>query len=146
MELRVRNRNLIGNDLSTIRSLIQTEGSLGRSHLSRRLCRLWQWRQSNGAYREIARRDVLRQWERRGLIELPPALHAARRAGYKNQVQAPSVVMDPIEVSLDRMREGRSNCFPNPSKSPNMGFRGAAAATARPFTRANCLPTLPEPD
>jgi hypothetical protein len=104
MELRVRNRKLIESDLSTIRSLIQTEGFLGRSHLSRRLCRLWQWRQSNGAYREIACRDVLRQLERRGLIELPPALHAARRAGYQNQVQAPSVVMDPIELSLDRMR------------------------------------------
>jgi len=103
MEWLVRNRRLLQNDLSTIGSLIEAEGFLGRSHLSRRLCRLWDWRQPNGAYREIACRDLLRQLERRGLIQLPPALHAARRTGYENQAQAPSVVTDAIEFTLDRI-------------------------------------------
>lgn len=103
MEWLVRNRRLLREDISTIGSLIEAEGFLGRSHLSRRLCRLWDWRQPNGAYREIACRDLLRQLERRGLIQLPPALHAARRTGYKNQAQAPSVVTDAIELALDRI-------------------------------------------
>jgi hypothetical protein len=103
MELVIRNRRLIEIDLTTIQGLIKGEGSLGRSHLSRRLCRLWDWRQANGAYREIACRDLLRQLEGRSLIQLPRALHAARRAGYKNKVQAPKVATDPIHVSLEQM-------------------------------------------
>ena len=104
MELDIRNRRLTESDLITIRSLIQAEGSLGRSHLSRRLCRLWDWRQPNGAYREIACRDLLRQLEERGLIELPPLLHPARRVGYKNRSQAPLVCRHPIEVPVAEIR------------------------------------------
>jgi len=104
MELVIRNRRLNESDVTAIRSLIQMEGARGRSHLSRRLCRLWEWRQPNGAYREIACRDLLRQLEGRGLIQLPAALQAARRHGYKNRVQAPGVATDPIAVLLDRIQ------------------------------------------
>ena len=81
MELVIRNRRLIERDLTTIRCLMQAEGSQGRTYLSRRLCRLWDGRQPNGAYREIACRELLRQLEKRNLIELPAALHAARSPG-----------------------------------------------------------------
>lgn len=104
MELVIRNRRLIDSDLITIRCLIQAEGSLGRSHLSRRLCRLWDWRQPNGAYREIACRDLLRQLEERCLIELPQALHPARRVGYKNRSEAPLVSTHLIEVPVGEIR------------------------------------------
>lgn len=104
MELVIRNRRLIESDLATIRGLIQAEGSQGRTHVSRRLCRLWEWRQSDGAFREIACRDLLRQLEKRNLIQLPGALHAARRAGYKNRVQNPNILADLIEVSLDQIK------------------------------------------
>ena len=106
MELVIRNRRLLESDLSTIRGLIQTEGSQGRTHLSRCLCRLWEWRQANGAFREIACRDLLRQLERRNLIELPAPLHAARRPGYKNRIQAPNLLTEPITLSLARMETG----------------------------------------
>lgn len=104
MELVIRNRRLIERDLTTIRCLIQAEGSRGRTYLSRRLCRLWDWRQPNGAYREIACRDLLRQLEKRNLIQLPAALHAARRPGYQNRVQNPNVLTDPIDLPLDRIQ------------------------------------------
>ena len=103
MELVIRNRRLLESDLATIRGLIQTEGAQGRTHLSRCLCRLWEWRQSNGAFREIACRDLLRQLERRHLIALPAPLHAARRPGYKNRIQAPNLLTEPITLSLDRI-------------------------------------------
>lgn len=106
MELVIRNRRLIESDLATIRGLIQTEGSQGRTHLSRRLCRLWEWRQPNGAYREIACRDLLRQLENRNVIQLPAALHAARRPGYKNRVQNPNLLTDPMELPLDQIKPG----------------------------------------
>lgn len=104
MELVIRNRRLTEQDVSTIRGLIQAEGLQGRSHLSARLCREWNWRQPNGLFREIACRDLLRQLERRGLIRLPPALHAARRRGYRLQVGDPGLSTDPIEGDLARLR------------------------------------------
>ena len=104
MELVIRNRRLTEDDLTTIRGLIQAEGSLGRSHLSRRLCRLWNWRQANGAFREIACRDLLRQLERRGLIELPALKRGVRPVGHRNRVQAPLIATDPIQEPLGSIR------------------------------------------
>jgi hypothetical protein len=104
MELVIRNRRLTEDDLTTIRGLIQAEGSRGRSHLSRRLCRLWNWRQANGAFREIACRDLLRQLERRGLIELPALKRGVRPVGHRNRVQAPLIATDPIQEPLGSIR------------------------------------------
>lgn len=104
MKLVIRDRQLEGSDLSTIRALIQAEGGQVRSHLSRRLCRLWHWRQANGACREIACRDRLRQMEQRHLIELPAPLHAARRPGCVNRVEPPGIPTDRIDPPLDRIK------------------------------------------
>jgi hypothetical protein len=78
-------------DLDLIRQLIVAEGAKGRSHLSNRLCELWDWRQPNGRYRQIACRDLLRRLEGKGLIQLPPPLSAARRAGYRNTTRLPEL-------------------------------------------------------
>jgi hypothetical protein len=59
---------------------------LGRSHLSNRLCDIWDWRQANGRFRQIACRDLLRQLDGKGLVKLPPLLRAARRIGYQNVI------------------------------------------------------------
>ena len=104
MELVIRNRRLVESDLTTIRGLIENEGARGRTHLSRRLCRLWEWRQANGAYREIACRDLLRQLDARDLIQLPGALHAARRPGYKNRIHTPTILTDPIVIALAQIK------------------------------------------
>jgi hypothetical protein len=85
----VRRRVILEADLLLIRQLIELEGAQGRSHLSNRLCELWDWRQANGRFRQIACRDLLRRLEARGLIELPPRLRAARRVGYRNRTNAP---------------------------------------------------------
>ncbi len=73
MDLHIRGRLIAPEDLALIRQLLATEGHLGRTHLSQRLCRLWSFPQANGAYRAIACRDWLRQLEARGLIVLPLA-------------------------------------------------------------------------
>jgi len=104
MELFIRNRRITESDLITIRGFIREEGELGRTHLSRRLCRHWDWRQANRTYREIACRDLLRQLEARGLIDLPPALCTPRRPGYKNRVQTPCLATDPVELPLQEIR------------------------------------------
>jgi hypothetical protein len=84
-EIRIRGRIITPTDLELIRHLLRTEGHLGRTHLSQKLCRLWDFRQANGAYREIACRDLLRQLEQRGLIALPALLKKpSRKPGYRN--------------------------------------------------------------
>jgi hypothetical protein len=86
-------RRLIGQaDLLLIRQLIEQEGAQGRSHISNRLCEIWNWRQGNGRFRQIACRDLLRRLEARGLIELPLRLREARRAGYRNRTSPPDLL------------------------------------------------------
>lgn len=108
-DLVIRRRVIQPQDLRLIRELIEREGAQGRSHLSNRLCELWDWRQANGRYRQIACRDLLRQLEIRGLIELPPRLWAARRAGYRqrNPIQAPDVLNGALVSSEFREVRGQ---------------------------------------
>jgi len=84
-EIQIRRRVITSDDLELIRQLVATEGHHGRTHLSRRLCQVWQWRQANGAYREIACRELLRKLHQRGLIVLPERLRPARQVGYRNR-------------------------------------------------------------
>jgi len=101
-EIQIRGRLLTTADLEVIRQLLASEGHLGRTHVSRRLCRLWDFRQANGAFREIACRDLLRQLHRRGLITLPAPLKAARKAGYRNPTALPfALELSPLEGRLD---------------------------------------------
>jgi hypothetical protein len=95
-EIRIRGRLVTASDLSLIRQLIAAEGPRGRTHLSERLCRLWDWRQANGAFREIACRELLRQLEQRGLIVLPKPLKLTRQPGYRNRTSLPPT----LETSL----------------------------------------------
>ena len=91
----IRSRRIREEDLLLIRGLISAEGHRGRSYVSQRLCEIWDWRQANGRFRQIACRDLLRQLDRKGLVKLPPLLHGARRVGYRN-------VVTPMDL-LDRV-------------------------------------------
>jgi len=109
-EIRLRGKLIGASELQQIRDLLSAEGHLGRSHLSRQLCRLWDFRQANGAYREIACRDLLRQLEQRGLITLPAPLKKARHVGYRNRTFLPScletsVVEGRLDGSTERSTE-----------------------------------------
>ena len=102
----IRRRRIGEQDLLLIRRLISAEGQLGRSHLSNRLCEIWDWRQANGRFRQIACRDLLRQLERKGLVKLPPLLHAARQAGYQNVVTTGDLLDQvPLEGALALLRQ-----------------------------------------
>ena len=90
-DLVIRRRVVQPADLALIRQLILAEGARGRSHLSNRLCELWDWRQANGRYRQIACRDLLRRLDAKGLVQLPPPLKAARRASYHNPTRLPEL-------------------------------------------------------
>jgi hypothetical protein len=94
-------REIGSAELALIKELIETAGDRGRTYISKRLCRLWDWRLPNGQLRDIACRDLLRRLDKRGLIQLPPALHASRKPGYKNKTSLPKdFVATPLCQSL----------------------------------------------
>ena len=80
-QLIIRKRILETSDIDLIKNLIAEAGDKGRSHISRRLCEIWDWRQANGRYREITCRELLRKLDALGLISLPKMLCAARPPG-----------------------------------------------------------------
>lgn len=105
-KLSIRRRQIGQEELRLIGQLIVQEGHKGRSHLSNRLCELWDWRQPNGRYRQIACRELLRKLEAKKLIELPPMLHSARRVGYRNTFALPEVLdRVPVRGPLGPMRK-----------------------------------------
>ena len=99
--LTILKREIGLKELELIRGLIESTGYRGRTYISKELCRIWNWRLPNGHLRDIACRDLLRRLERKGLIQLPPALKAARRPGYKNKTSLPKgFVATPLSQSL----------------------------------------------
>src|SRR6185437_15554760 len=60
------------------REFITAHPELSRCALSRRLCELWQWKQPNGALREMVCRGLMLELERAGHIQLPPIRFTVR--------------------------------------------------------------------
>jgi hypothetical protein len=52
-ELRYRGREIRKEDILYIRSLIERYPQESRRKVSTRLCEAWQWRQANGALRDM---------------------------------------------------------------------------------------------
>jgi len=58
-------------DVHYIRELIAAHPTESRRGLSHRLCAAWDWRQSNGAPRDMVCRGLILELSRAGHIELP---------------------------------------------------------------------------
>jgi hypothetical protein len=94
-------REIGSSELTLIKDYIERYGHRGRTYISKELCFQWDWRLPNGQLRDIACRDLLTRLEKRGLIQLPPPLHAARKPGYKNKTVLPEdFTSEPIVQSL----------------------------------------------
>ena len=71
-EFRYRGREIHQEDIIYIRTLIERYPKESRRKLSVRVCEAWQWRQANGALRDMVCRGLLLMLERAGQIALPP--------------------------------------------------------------------------
>jgi hypothetical protein len=67
-----RGREIYQEDILYIRALIERHPHASRRTLSTQLCEAWQWRQSNGALRDMVCRGMMLMLERAGQISLPP--------------------------------------------------------------------------
>jgi hypothetical protein len=85
VECRYRGREISSEDILYIRALVERHPNESRRTLSTKLCEAWQWRQANGALRDMVCRGLLLMLERAGQITLPPVSYVrhnplARRA------------------------------------------------------------------
>jgi len=69
--LKYRGRVVTADDILYIRELIAAHPRASRRRLSEKLCEAWQWRQANGALRDMVCRGLLLMLDRAGQIELP---------------------------------------------------------------------------
>ena len=70
-EWRYRGRTVTSEEIDFIRRLIAEHPGASRRRLSEKLCEAWQWKQANGAPRDMVCRGLLLMLHRAGQIELP---------------------------------------------------------------------------
>jgi Druantia protein DruA len=71
----IQGRRVDAAQVEQIRQLLAGHPDWGRSHLSRHLALLWDWRNGAGRLKDMAARTLLLKLERRGWIALPPRRH-----------------------------------------------------------------------
>src|ERR687886_456480 len=100
VEHRYRGRVITQQDLVLLRRLIAEHPGLSRRKLSAKVCEAWQWKQANGALRDMVCRGLLLMLHRAGEIELPPIRFVARNPFVERERPAP-VLMDTTPVIAD---------------------------------------------
>jgi hypothetical protein len=73
-----RGQRFSGDEIVFIRQFIADRPELSRWKLSRQLCETWQWKQANGALRDMVCRGLLLMLDRAGEIQLPPVRRRVR--------------------------------------------------------------------
>lgn len=66
-----RGRRISAGDVASIRELIAQNPGASRRRLSVLVCEAWEWRQANGAWRDMVCRGLMLALHRAGHIELP---------------------------------------------------------------------------
>jgi hypothetical protein len=105
VELKHRGRRITQEDILYIRALIAAHPGESRRRLSTKLCESRQWKQANGALRDMVCRGMLLMLDRAGQIELPPVKFVPHNPLARRMRPAP-VVMDttPVEGRLRQIQ------------------------------------------
>jgi hypothetical protein len=67
-----RGRDVSESDIAVIRQIIADHPHGSRRFISQEVCRAWDWRQPNGALKDMVCRSLLLMLQSQGLIQLPP--------------------------------------------------------------------------
>jgi len=109
VEWRYRGRAVTAEDIVFVRDLIAEHPGLRRRRLSAELCEAWQWKQANGALRDMVCRGLLLMLHRAGEIELPPVRQISLNPFVRRERPQPVPVdMTPLTGSLNQFRISRS--------------------------------------
>jgi hypothetical protein len=96
--LAYRGRSVSPTDVAFIRELIAAHPDKSRRALSVELCRAWDWRQANGATRDMVCRSLMLELHRAGHIELPPVRQVP------NNPLATRRRPEPVDIDLTPIR------------------------------------------
>ena len=105
IQFRYRGREISSEDILYIRALIEGHPGESRRKLSVRLCEAWQWRQANGALRDMVCRGLLLMLERAGEITLPPVSYV-RHNPLTRRARPQPVLIDstPLQDRLSKLQ------------------------------------------
>lgn len=92
-EMRYRGRVVSEADIEFIRQLIRDNPKESRRALSRKLCEAWEWKQANGALRDMVCRGLLLMLERAGQITLP-AVRFVPRNPFVERARPEALLLD----------------------------------------------------
>src|SRR6266478_6215543 len=106
VEFRYRGRKISQEDILYIRALIEQHPQESRRTLSTKLCEAWQWRQANGALRDMVCRGLLLMLDRAGQIELPPVSYV------RHNPLAKRARPEPVPVDSTPIQDGLRNLRP----------------------------------
>ena len=104
-ELQYRGRVVTTEDILYIRELIVAHPEASRRRLSQRLCEVWQWKQANGALRDMVCRGLLLMLDRAGHIELPAVKCVPHNPLVRRERPEPVLIdTTPIDRPLQELR------------------------------------------
>src|SRR5580704_1755186 len=102
---RYRSRDITSEEILFIRQLITDHPELSRWKLSRQLCEAWQWKQANGALRDMVCRGLLLMLHRAGEIELPPIRFKTPNPFVRRATPTPMLIdTTPIASTLQELQ------------------------------------------
>jgi hypothetical protein len=102
---RYRGREISTEDIAFIRRLIVEHVGASRRALSAKLCEAWQWKQANGAPRDMVCRGLLLMLHRAGQIELPRVRFTPPNPLARRERPAPMLIdPTPIQGRLSQFR------------------------------------------
>lgn len=105
VKLEHRGRVVTDTDIESVRRLIADNPGASRWKLSKKLCEAWNWRQTNGALRDMVCRSLMLELHRAGHIELPPVRQVWRNPLARRSKPALVLVdQTPLESTLGRIR------------------------------------------
>jgi hypothetical protein len=106
---RYRGRDFTEPDIVFVREFVATRPELSRRALSLALCEAWQWKQANGAPRDMVCRGLLLSLHRAGHLTLPAARPCTPRQNRANRERPEPLVPDnrPVRGALGELGELR---------------------------------------
>lgn len=104
-ELKYRGRVITSEDILFIEQLIAAHPRASRRRLSQKLCEAWQWKQPNGALRDMVCRGLLLMLERAGHIALPAVKFVPRNPLVRRERPEPVLIdTTSIQAALYELR------------------------------------------
>jgi len=119
VEFKYRGRKISQEDVLYIRALIDSHPNESRRTLSTKLCEARQWRQANGALRDMVCRGMLLVLDRAGQITLPAVSYVRHNPLAKRARPEPAVIdTTPMEDRLQHLQPLEFEQVRRTSKEP----------------------------